>query len=243
MIEQELDIATADGAMNTFITRPEADGPYPVVMFLMDAPGKREELHDMARRIASVGYYVMLPNLYYRRTREFVMAPDKREEMFGHMNSLTNAMVCDDMRVLFEHAAADPAADDGPAGCVGYCMSGPFAFAAAAHLGDRIKASASLHGVRLFNDAADSPHLDAHKIQGEMYFGCAETDEWAPPEMIQGLDDYLAGTGIAYQVEWYPGTHHGFVFPQREGMYHKASAERHWERLFDLLRRNGVAPA
>ena len=32
----------------------------------MDAPAIREELRDMARRIATVGYYVMLPNLYYR---------------------------------------------------------------------------------------------------------------------------------------------------------------------------------
>jgi carboxymethylenebutenolidase len=70
MQEQELDIQTRDGAMNTFITRPDGEGPFPVVMFLMDAPGKREELHDMARRIATVGYYVMLPNLYYRTARE-----------------------------------------------------------------------------------------------------------------------------------------------------------------------------
>ena len=84
----------------------------------------------MARRIATVGYYVMLPNLYYRTAREFVMAPDKREEMFGHMNALSNAMVCQDIQTLFEHAANDASADDGPAGCVGYCMSGPFAFAA-----------------------------------------------------------------------------------------------------------------
>ena len=61
MLEQHATIQTADGAMNTFITCPEEGGPYPVVIFYMDAPGKREELHDMARRIASVGYYVVLP--------------------------------------------------------------------------------------------------------------------------------------------------------------------------------------
>jgi len=238
MKEQETDIQTKDGAMNTFITRPDGDGPFPLVLFLMDAPGKREELHDMARRIATVGYYVMLPNLYYRTAREFVMGPDSREEMFGHMNALTNAMVCEDIQSMFDAAAADSAARDGATGCVGYCMSGPFAFAAASAFPERIKASASLHGVRLFNDASDSPHLDAHKITGEMYFGCAETDDWAPPELVEGLDKFLAETGINYSIEWYPGAHHGFVFPLRDGMYQKEGAERHWERLFGLFGRN-----
>ncbi len=242
MQEREIDIQTADGAMNTFITHPDRGGPAPVIIFLMDAPGKREELHDMARRIATVGYYVMLPNLYYRDVREFVMAPDKREEMFGYMNALTNAMVCQDIEQLFAYAGGDDAASDGRAGCVGYCMSGPFAFAAAAHFSDRLVASASFHGVRLFSDASDSPHLDAHRINGEMYFGCAEVDEWAPPEMVEGLDRYLASSGVRYELEWYPGTHHGFVFPQREGMYDKAAAELHWQRLFSLFMRNGLAP-
>ena len=71
MIEHHLDIPTADGAMNSFVVHPEEGGPFPVVLFYMDAPGKREELHDMARRIAAVGYFVVLPNLYYRRSRDF----------------------------------------------------------------------------------------------------------------------------------------------------------------------------
>tara|TARA_B110000977_G_scaffold187528_1_gene254741 strand:+ start:806 stop:958 length:153 start_codon:yes stop_codon:yes gene_type:complete len=50
MIDRELDIQTHDGTMNTFVTHPEEDGPHPVIFFLMDAPGKREELHDMAHR-------------------------------------------------------------------------------------------------------------------------------------------------------------------------------------------------
>ena len=80
--------------MNTFISHPEEGGPYPIILFLMDAPGYREELQDMARRIATAGYYVMLPNLYYRRTRGFAIdsSPQSREVMFGHMNSLSNSM-------------------------------------------------------------------------------------------------------------------------------------------------------
>ena len=44
MIEQTIDIPTKDGAMTTFIAHPERDGPYPVVLFFMDAPAIREEL-------------------------------------------------------------------------------------------------------------------------------------------------------------------------------------------------------
>lgn len=240
MIEAEINIETKDGSMNTFITYPEEGGPYPVVLFLMDAPGKREELHDMARRIGTAGYYVMLPNLYYRRTPEFVVdgTPESREIMFGHMNSLSNAMVVEDCQTLLDYADNQTAAGKGPVGCTGYCMSGPFAFAAAAQMADRIKASASFHGVRLCTDKPDSPHLDADKIRGEVYFGCAETDEWAPPEMIEALEAHMQESGANYRIEWYPGTHHGFVFPLRAGMYHKDSAERHWERLFAMFNRN-----
>jgi carboxymethylenebutenolidase len=237
MIDQEIEIHTKDGEMNTFITHPEEGGPYPVVLFLMDAPGKREELHDMARRLGSAGFYVMLPNLYYRRVREFDIESSSREEMFEHMHSLSNEMVCEDIQALLDFSAPDDAARAGKIGCVGYCMSGPFAFAAAAAFPDRIAASASFHGVSLCTDAEDSPHLDAEKISGEMYFGCAETDEYAPNQMIIDLDNYLAGTGINFRIEWYPGTEHGFVFPLREGKYHKASAERHWERMLAMYRR------
>jgi len=237
MIDREIDIATADGSMNTFITHPEEGGPYPVVLFYMDAPGKREELHDMARRLGSVGYYVMLPNLYYRRVRDFVITADSRAEMMAHMNSLSNQMVCEDSATLLAFADGEAAASNGVVGCVGYCMSGPFAFAAAAAFPERMRAAASLHGVRLCTDAVDSPHLDAEKIPGELYFGCAETDEWAPPEMIAALDGYLREAGANYRIEWYPETAHGFVFPARP-VYQPAAAERHWERLFALFGRN-----
>lgn len=238
MIEGAVDVETRDGAMNTFIVHPEEGGPHPVVLFFMDAAGKREELDDMARRLASAGYYVMLPNLYYRRVREFVVGPDARAEMVAHMNSLSNAMVNDDARSLLAYAGRDPAARGGPVGCVGYCMSGPFAFAFAAAEPDRVAAAASFHGVRLCTEALDSPHRDAHRIRGELYFGCAEVDEWAPPEMIGALDAELARAGVRYRIEWYPGTQHGFVFPQRPAVYHKAGAERHWERLHALFARN-----
>ena len=79
MIELTLDIATKDGAMETFIVHPDRDAPHPPVLMLMDAPGIREELYEMARRLATCGYYVMLPNLYYRAGRDTKYGPDVLE--------------------------------------------------------------------------------------------------------------------------------------------------------------------
>ena len=240
MIEEHVDIQTNDGAMNTFITYPDEGGPFPIVLFYMDAPGKREELHDMARRIGTVGYYVVLSNLYYRDVREFNlgMPGATRERMMELMGNLSNSMVCDDTQAMVDFVATQDKARPGPIGITGYCMSGPFVFAAAAAFPDRIKAAASFHGVKLYGDEPDSPHHDAHKIKGEMYFGCAELDQLAPPEMIDPLTEHLKETGINARVEWYPACQHGFVFPQREGMYDKDAAERHYERLFAMFARN-----
>ena len=241
VIDQHLDIQTADGPMNTFITHPEEGGPFPVVFFYMDAPGKREELHDMARRIGTVGYYVVLPNLYYRRVREFDIYTEGRDVMFEHMASLSDEMIASDTTAMFAHVDNDAAADSSRIGSVGYCMSGPFSFAMAGTFPERIKAAASVYGVRLFGPGSPAPL--ASNVKGELYFACAEHDTYAPTEMVNGLDAYLKEQGTNARVEWYPGVHHGFAFPQREGIYDKPAAERHWERLFALFARNLGQPA
>ena len=240
MIEQQLDITTADGAVTTFAVHPERGGPHPVILFYMDAPAIREELRDMARRFASSGYYVVLPNLYYRAgVMELgpLSDPGMRERMMGLMGDLTIDMVMADTKSLIAWIDTQGAASKGPMGAVGYCMSGQFAINAAARFPDRIKAAASMYGTYLVTDKPDSPHLMARKARAELYFGCAETDRWAPMETVRALEAALKADKVGAEVELYPGVEHGFAFPQRAA-YDKPAAERHWERLTALFRRN-----
>jgi len=242
MIEQTVEIATKHGAATTFIVHPERDGPYPVVLFFMDAPAIREELRDMARRIATAGYYVMLPNLYYRRgvmeLKDLPPLPEAeaRARMFDLMGSISIPLIMSDADALLDFADRDPAASKGKIATLGYCMSGQYAINFAARYPDRVGAAASIYGVQLVTDHADSPHLAAQKAKGELYFGCAEHDSYAPLEMVQALEASLKADGVKAEVELYPGVHHGFAFPQR-WCYDKPAAERHWERLIALYRR------
>lgn len=241
MVEHELEIATADGAMNSFVVFPEEGGPFPVVLFYMDAPGKREELHDMARRIAAVGYYVVLPNLYYRRSRDFRLLERTEPalaEMFALMATLDRSTTEIDTRAMLRFVDAQAEADASRVGAVGYCMSGPFVMWAAAGFPERLRCIASIHGANMATDSIDSPHRMASRIRCESYFACAEIDKWAPPAAIHALQAALQKAGTPHRIEWYPGVEHGFVFPQRAGIYDRAAAERHWERLFSLFERS-----
>jgi carboxymethylenebutenolidase len=242
MLEQTLDIAGKDGAMETFICRPER-GSHPAVVFLMDAPGIREELRDMARRLASVGYCVLLPNLYYRAGRATIYGPEvlvhgsaEHQRMRAVRTKMTIPPVMDDVAAMLAFLDAADGVKRGPVGVHGYCMSGPYALAAAARYPDRVAAAASFYGTWLVSDAVESPHLSFAKVKGELYIACAEIDELAPLAMVTELRTLFEQAGSPGELEIYPGVHHGFAFPQRK-IYDKAAAERHWERLIGLYRR------
>ncbi len=241
MIERQLDLATKDGKTTTFIVHPDRGGPHPVILFLMDAPAIREELRDMARRFATSGYYVMLPNLYYR-SGVMELGPKcleadtpERKQMADLMMGLGIAQVMSDCEGMLAFADKDKAANARSVGAVGYCMSGRFAVCTAGQFPDRVKATASIYGTRLVTEKDNSPHLIAKRSPAEFYFACAETDHWAPPEIVAALQKDLKGA--KGEVELYPGVEHGFAFPQRRA-YDKAAAEQHWERCLSLFGRN-----
>lgn len=241
MIEKEILIATDGGQMQTYVCHPER-GSHPVVVIYMDAFGVRDELREMARRIGTAGYYVMLPNLYHRRLHELGPIPEHAEGadlelISGCVESLNIPLVMGDSVSLFAYADADPAARQGPIGCLGYCMSGRFAMAAASEFPDRVGAALSLYGTWLVSDDPLSPHLTACRTRAETYFACAEVDHWAPLEEVHALERHLKECGAKSEVEIYWGTGHAFAFESRS-TYDRVADDRHWERIFAVLGRN-----
>ncbi len=240
MIEEHVEFEAADGTIPAFTARPDGDGPFAAVIFYMDAPGIREELYDFARRIAGEGYFCLLPDMYYRlgtlRFRYPIPGPHVRKTMFEAMNSLDNALIMSDTEAMLAFLDGHRHVRPGGIGCIGFCMSGQYVVSAAGTFPDRFAASASLYGVGIVTDRDDSPHRLAGRIQGELYLGFAENDEYVPDNVIPELKAALEEHGVDYRLDVYPETGHGFSFPARE-VYNEAAAEAAWERVFALYRR------
>lgn len=216
--------------MPTWVMHPDGDGPFPVVLFLMDAPGMRQETRDMAMRVATSGYWVITSQLYYREVREYCLfdAPATKEtlkHMYSLMNGLSNDMVDADAGAMLAHAANDDRANEQSVGVVGYCMSGPFAVSVAAAHPQVVKAAASFHGVALATDRPDSPHLRVASTKAEIYVAHAELDTHIEAPEVAVFEAALHESPATGRVETFSGLDHGFTFPTRPA-YDRVGADR-----------------
>jgi carboxymethylenebutenolidase len=241
MIERDVKVTGRSGAIPSFAVCPDGPGPFPGIILYMDAPGIREELRNLARRIAKRGYFCLLPDMYYRIGTlrfDFVRrAEGMRPTMFAAMNSLTNALVTEDTAAWLGFLDAQDKVRPGGIGCIGYCMSGRYVTTVAARFPNRFAASASLYGVGIVTDAEDSPHLLIDRIKGEMYFGFAETDEHVPANVIPTLKSALDKAGTRYGLDVFPNSRHGFQFPERD-VYETHAAEESWSKVVAMWDRN-----
>jgi carboxymethylenebutenolidase len=208
---------------------------------LMDGLGVRPALFEMAERLAAGGYFVVLPDLYYRigiaapGVKLFTDPELRAQWSKSVLPTVSIANVMRDMPAFFEYLDGQPAVPEGRYGTTGYCLGGRLSLAAAGHYPDRIAAAASYHGGGLATDAPDSPHLLAPRIKARVYVAGAIEDPGFDDAQKQRLEDALTAAHVEHTVETYPARH-GWV-PSDTPVHDPIQAERHWETLFDLLDR------
>jgi carboxymethylenebutenolidase len=241
MSADKIEVTTPRGTMPVYIHRPEGDGPSAIVVLYMDAPGIRPALHDHAERLASAGYTVLLPDLYYpidpadRLNQERLSAgdPDEFKRMQGLVASVHDDDVLHDTRLLFQ-ALPDSDRATGSWGCVGFCMGGRFGLRAAEAFGPELSAAALLHPSRIVTDAPDSPHLAVDRIKGALYLGFGEADHVTPVSSIPPLREQLEQNGIEHRIEVLADAEHGYTMPDRPA-YQREAAERAWAGTLELF--------
>jgi carboxymethylenebutenolidase len=237
MAKQDIEIRTQDGTAEAGLFAPAGggSGAKAGVILYMDAFGPRPALDNMAERLAKEGYFVLVPDLFYRNGE---YGPFDAKTAFSNEETgkLIRGMIAgttQDMTVRDSQAFINALTSHGvtgPIGTVGYCMGGARALNAAAAYPDRIKAAASFHGGNLAGDNTDSPHRNADKIKARVYVGVAGVDKSFPPEQSARLAEALRTAEVDHAIENYVGMGHGWCVPDHS-VYDEKGAERHWKRL------------
>jgi len=236
MIEQDIRIDTADGAMDAFLARPDGDSPFAAVVVYMAAPGVTDGLRGIVRRLASEGYCAVAPDLYHRFGERITFAPDERERMMETMRRLSDAMVMRDTEGVLAWLDAAPEAGGASYGCIGFCMGGRFVVRAVSTFPERFAAGTALHPTALLQEGSgDSPHLGLRRATAELYFGFGGADELVPPAHQDAVREQVRAHGLAATIDVHDGAEHGFMLPGAR--YQEAAAARSWERTLDLFGR------
>jgi len=241
MSRTAIEIRAADGICPASVFRPEGKGPWPGVIIYMDGPGIRPVLFEMGERLASHGYLVLLPDLFYRAgpyepadVKTLFSDPEKRAARAHLFVSTNNAKAAADTKAFLDYLDSRDDVRGRKLGITGYCMGGGMVLTVAAMYPDRVAAAASFHGGRLATDAEDSPHKGAQKIKARVLVAGADKDQGFPLEQADKLRDALTAARVDHRVEIWPGAFHGWTMKDIP-IYNEAAAERHWSEMLALF--------
>ena len=249
---EEVKIPTADGDARGFVFTPDdSGGPWPATIIFMDAPAIRPALFQMGERLAAAGYYVLLPDLFWRAgpydPPNIAKARAGDPEAVAVFQKLRGSTDIEkqmaDTKACLDFLAKQPQAKADRVGVTGYCMGGSIALRAAGTFPHRIAAAASFHGGNMATDASASPHLLAPKIKAKVLVAGADEDGSFDEAQKERLDAALTEAGVDAQVSIWKGCRHGWV-PADMPVHNAEGAERHWQeliRLFDETLKEKVA--
>ncbi|ROQ63680.1 carboxymethylenebutenolidase [Streptomyces sp. 840.1] len=235
-------IPTADGRADALAAFPDSDERHPGVLLYPDAFGVRPVLEEMALELAGHGYYVLVPNIFYRHGPAPVIelpehiGAEARPAIFAQVMPLIEAHTSEralrDADAYLEFLTGRPEVSAGPVAAVGYCMGGTLAMRTAAAHPDRVAAVAGFHPGALVTGAPDSPHHRFAEVTAQVHLGLAEGD--MTPETFSELKQALDAAGVSHTSEIYPGTTHGFTMSDTDA-FSASGLRRHWDRLLPLL--------
>ena len=212
-----------------------------------DAGGVRPAFREMAARLASLGYAVLLPDVYYRNGHwapfdmKAVFADKaERNRIFAMMKAITPEVMTADATAFFDYLTGRPEVAGERFGTTGYCMGGRTSLIVAGRVPERVAAAMSFHGGGLAADDPGSPHLLADRMRAAVYVGAAENDPSYTPAQSATLDAALTEAGVEHVIEWYPAAH-GFAVTDN-APYDPEAAERHWAAMAAFFGRHLRVP-
>lgn len=223
-------IPTPTGVMQCFQARPDAPGPHPAVIVVMEAFGLNDHIKGVAKRIAAEGYVAVAPDVYHRE-KNAVVGYDNLPEAIRLMSGLTDDGIVEDVSAVVRHLQGAQHVRADRIGITGFCMGGRISFLAACTI-PALAAAVPFYGGGIGGLLGRAKDLGCPAL---LFFG--DKDAFIPNDEVERIRTTLAELGKPAEIKVYAGAEHGFFCDERTS-YHPEAAKDAWRRTVEFLARH-----
>ena len=215
-----------DAQLRGYRAMPASGGPFPVVLVCAEVFGLNPYMKDVCRRLAKVGYYAVVPDLYTRKA-DLTKITDMKDIM-PVVNTKYDTELVGDYDATVAYAAASGKADTNRMAITGFCRGGRTTLdlrgiESQAQGRRRVVRSRGRAGERVHAEDRNGPR---RRDQGPGARTCtAAKDAGIPVDQVQKFFAALKAQGTPAELVIYPEAGHGFNADFRADNYRKADSE------------------
>jgi len=241
IVASDISIPTATGNLRGYRAMPDKDGPFPVVLVAAEVFGLNPYMKDVCRRLAKVGYYAIVPDLYTRKAD--LTTYTNIADIIPIVNAKTDTEMLADFDATAAFAKASGKGDIERLGMTGFCRGGRTTWMYAAH-NPKLRAAVTWYGTLggKPSDAMPRHPLDLARMIKVPVLGLyGGKDSGIPLADVDKMREELKGSGSKSEFVVYAEAGHGFNADFRPDNYRKDDAEDGWKRMLAWFRLWGVA--
>ena len=239
----EVLIPVGDFKLPAYRAAPLGKANAPVVLVISEIFGVHEHIADVARRLATQGYFAVAPELFVRQGDAGAYG-EIAKLLSDVVNKVPDTQVMADLDATTAWAKGQ-GADASRLGITGFCWGGRITWLYAAH-NPAVKAGVAWYGrlqgaVTALNPA--QPIDRVSQLNGPVLGLYGGKDSGIPVESVNAMKTALAGGSAAAKASQfvvYPDAPHAFHADYRPS-YRKDAADDGWQRCLAWFKSQGVA--
>ncbi|NBX35310.1 dienelactone hydrolase family protein [bacterium] len=234
IVEQPLEYKSGDVVCEGWQAYDDAvTGKRPGVLVVHQWTGISDHEKEAARKLAALGYNVLVADIYGKGIRPQPPAAGKEAGKYKADRPLLRARANAALDVLSHDARTDAA----KLAATGYCFGGTSVLELA-------RSGAALKGVVSFHGGLDSPApADGKNIKAKVLALHGADDPYVPAKDVAAFEAELKAAGVDYKLVKYPGAVHSFTHKaagddNSKGAAYNAAADRDsWFQMEQFLKR------
>jgi len=230
LVAGEVKVPAQGGEMPAYRAMPASGSKFPLILVVQEIFGVHEHIRDVCRRLASLGYYAIAPELYARQGDASKVA-DIDTLMSTIVKKVPDVQVMSDLDAAIAYAKSTGSADTSRVGITGFCWGGRIVLMYAAH-NLQLKAAVAWYGptARPYHPGDKTAIEVAGHVKAATLGLYGGADQGIPADTVEKeFAAIRAGGNRNAQFHIYPDTPHAFFADYRPS-YRKAAAEDGWQR-------------